>query len=218
MNQPIWSRIQTPEFDYQVLMHTLRDYAKPRDRVTTLMRQGVVRRIKKGLYIFGEGYGSKPASREILSNLIYGPSYISLEFALQFHGLIPERVTALTAVCLGSSKRFETPVGLFTYHNIPESAFYLGIERIKIDDKRAYLIADPEKALVDKIKSGHGISIRNQGEMREYLIEDMRIDWETLLGMNVKKVEKYAKAYSSVKLKLLVNILRREIKKKEITT
>ncbi|MBC8374422.1 MAG: hypothetical protein H8E26_00165 [FCB group bacterium] len=214
MNQPIWSTIQTPEFDYQVLMHALRDYAKPRDRVTTLMKQGVVQRVKKGLYVFGEGYNRKPVSREILSNLIYGPSYISLDYALQYHGLIPERVKALTAICLGSSKKFETPVGLFTYHDVPESAFHLGVERIKIDDKRAYLIADPEKALVDKIKSGHGISIRNQGEMRDYLIEDLRIDWEALLGMDVKKVEKYAKAYSSDKLKLFVNILRREIKEK----
>ncbi|NQV14956.1 hypothetical protein HQ531_05805 [bacterium] len=213
MNQPIWSTIQTPEFDYQVLMHTLRDYAKPRDRVTTLMKQGVVSRIKKGLYVFGEGYGSKPASREILSNLIYGPSYISLEYALQFHGLIPERVKALTAVCLGSSKKFETPVGLFTYHSVSEKAFYLGIERVKIDEDRAYLIADPEKALVDKIKSGHGISILNQGEMRQYLTEDLRIDWEVFLGLDIEKLNKYAVAYSSFKLKILVNLLRNEQRK-----
>jgi len=212
-NQPIWKTIQTPEFDYQVLMHALRDYAKPRDRVTTLMKQGVVRRIKKGLYVFGEGYGKDLYSREILSNLIYGPSYISLDYALQFHGLIPERVKALTAVCLGSSKRFETPVGLFTYHRVPAKAFYLGIERIKIEKERTYLIADAEKALVDKIKSGHGISIQNQVEMREYLTEDLRIDWDNLLEMNIKKVEKYAEAYSSFKLRLLLNLLKHENRK-----
>ena len=213
MNQPIWNTIQTPEFDYQVLMHTLRDYAKPRDRVTTLMKQGIVLRVKKGLYVFGEGYGSKSVSREILSNLIYGPSYVSLDYALQFHGLIPEHVKALTAVCLGSSKRFETPVGLFTYHSVPEKAFYLGIERIKIDQERAYLLANAEKALVDKIKLGHGISIQNQGEMRQYLTEDLRIDWDTLLDMDLEKIETYAAAYSSFKLTILLNLLRQEKRK-----
>jgi predicted transcriptional regulator of viral defense system len=212
-NQPIWSTIRSPEFDYQVLMHTLRDYAKPRDRVTTLMKQGVVQRIKKGLYVFGEGYGRNPFSHEILSNLIYGPSYISLEYALQFHGLIPERVKALTAVCLGSSKRFETPVGLFTYHSIPAKAFHLGVERIKVDNDRAYLMADAEKALVDKVKSGHGISIKNQEEMRQYLIEDLRADWDTLLDMDLEKIETYASAYSSFKLTILLNLLRQDKRK-----
>ena len=213
MNQPIWNTIQTPEFDYQVLMHALRDYAKPRDRVTTLMKQGVVRRIKKGLYVFGEGYGRYPISREILSNLIYGPSYISLDYALQFYGLIPERVKAFTAICLGSSKKFETPVGLFTYHRVPIKAFYVGIERVNIAKNRSYLIADAEKALVDKIKSGHGITIRSQAEMREYLTEDLRIDWDTLLELNVKKMENYAEAYSSHKLMLLVDLLKNEKRK-----
>ncbi len=213
MNQPIWNTIQTPEFDYQVLMHALRDYAKPRDRVTTLMKQGVVRRIKKGLYVFGEGYGRHPISREILSNLIYGPSYISLDYALQFYGLIPERVKAFTAICLGSSKKVETPVGLFTYHRVPTKAFYVGIERVNIDKHRSYLIADAEKALVDKIKSGHGITIRTQVEMREYLTEDLRIDWDTLFELNVEKMENYAEAYLSHKLMLLVGLLKNEKRK-----
>ncbi len=209
MNQPIWISIQTPEFDYQMLMHTLRDYAKPRDRVTTLLKQGVVRRVKKGLYVFGEGYGSKPASREILSNLIYGPSYVSLEYALQIHGLIPERVTAITSTCLGSSRSFETPLGLFTYHSVPAKAFYLGIERIKIDKERSYLMADAEKALVDKIKLGHGNSIQNQGEMRDYITQNLRIEWEAFLEMDFMKIEKYSAVFDSFKLKILVNLLRR---------
>lgn len=213
MSQPIWSTIQTPEFDYQVLMHTLRNYAKPRDRVTTLLKQGVVRRVKKGLYVFGDGYGNKPASLEILSNLIYGPSYVSLEYALQSHGLIPERVTTITAVCLGSSRSFETPLGLFSYHSVSEKAFHLGIERIKIDEERSYLMADAEKALVDKIKLGHGTSIQNQGEMRYYITENLRLEWDVLLEMDLKKIERYSAAYGSFKLKILVNLLRREKKK-----
>ncbi len=59
---------------------------------------------------------------------MYGPSYISLEYALQYHGLIPERVEAVTSVTTGRSRRFASPVGLFTYRSIPLSAFRTGMD------------------------------------------------------------------------------------------
>ena len=85
--------------------------------------------MKKGLYIFGEEYRRKPYSREILANLIYGPSYISLDYALQHYGLIPERVEAITSVARGRSRKFSTPIGLFTYRMIPLNAFRIGMKQ-----------------------------------------------------------------------------------------
>ncbi|MEA3286917.1 MAG: hypothetical protein U9Q77_06035 [Candidatus Marinimicrobia bacterium] len=207
MSQAIWSRIETPEFDYQILMHELRDYAKPRDHVTTLMKQGVVRRVKKGLYVFGEGYRSKPVSREILSNLIYGPSCISLEYALQYHGLIPERVEAVTAVCLGPSRKFYTTLGMFTYHRVPENGYHIGVNRIEIDNRRAYLIASPEKALADKLKLMHGVELSTQRNMRIYLEENLRIEWDALTKLDSNEVRRIADAYRSRKIRILAQLI-----------
>ncbi|MBW1967626.1 MAG: hypothetical protein JRI48_09680 [Deltaproteobacteria bacterium] len=89
------------EFDYQTLLCILSGYARPRDKITDLLRKGDIIRVKKGLYIFGEGHRKAPYSREVLANLMYGPSYVSLEYALQYYGLIPERVEALTSVTPG---------------------------------------------------------------------------------------------------------------------
>jgi hypothetical protein len=36
----------------------------------------------QGIYVFGERYRRSPFSREVLANMIYGPSYISLDYAL----------------------------------------------------------------------------------------------------------------------------------------
>ena len=75
-------------FDYQVLLDVLAEYRKPRDRITRLLAGGVIVRVKKGLYCFGEPFRRESLSREYLANLIYGPSYVSLEYALSHHGLI----------------------------------------------------------------------------------------------------------------------------------
>src|SRR5512139_134130 len=112
-------RIEGEEFDYQVLLHSLKRYERPRDKITSLLRHGAIIRVKKGIYVFGPKYARRPFSREILANMIYGPSCISLDFALHYHGLIPERVEAITSVTTGRSRRFTTPVGMFFYHQIP---------------------------------------------------------------------------------------------------
>ncbi len=150
MIEKIRKEITQEEFDYQTLLDCLKDYARPRDKISDLLRKRSIIRIKKGLYIFGDEYRRKPYSREILANLIYGPSYISLDNALQHHGLIPERVEAVTSVTTGRSRKFSTPVGLFTYRMIPLNAFRFGMDRVEMSDGRAFLMATPEKALADK--------------------------------------------------------------------
>ena len=68
-------------FDYQVLLEALAGYRKPRDKITRLLTSGAIVRVKKGLYCFGEAFRKEPLCREYLANLIYGPSYVSLEYA-----------------------------------------------------------------------------------------------------------------------------------------
>src|SRR5208283_2899901 len=90
--EQIRRQIPTEEFDYQALSDCLKDYARPRDRISDLIKSGAIVRVKKGLYIFGPDYSRGPYSRELLANLMYGPSYVSLDYALAHHALIPERV------------------------------------------------------------------------------------------------------------------------------
>ena len=167
--ESIRKQIAHEEFDYQTLIDSLKEYSRPRDKISDLLRKRIIIRVKKGLYIFGEGYRSKPYSREILANLIYGPSYISLDYALQHYGLIPERVEAVTSVSTGRSRRFFTPVGLFTYRMIPLQAYRIGMDRVDIGDGRAFLMATPEKALADKLYDARGTGIKTQKELTEYL-------------------------------------------------
>ena len=209
MIEPIHNQIPREEFDYQTLLDVLNNYERPRDKISDYLRKGVIVRVKKGLYIFGEGYRKKPYSRELLANLIYGPSYISLDYALQYHGLIPERIEALTSVTTGRSRRFETPVGLFTYRKISVQAFRFGMTRVELGEQSAFLIAIAEKALADKIQADRGTGINTVRQMREYLVDDLRIDESALRQLNPLFFEEIARRYRSRKIRILSKLTKR---------
>ena len=208
---PVNLREQIPNevFDYQTLLGVLAEYASPRDKISDLLRRGMIIKVKKGLYIFGKDARKKTYSHETLANLIYGPSYISLDYALQSYGLIPERVETVTSVTTGQSKTFSTPVGNFSYRKIGEAAFASGMDIIVNPVGHSYLIAVPEKALVDKILSDRGMSLRTQTEMECYLVENLRVEITDIQKMNVNLIEEYAKNYHSRKAGLLARLMHR---------
>lgn len=208
MNEPIRAMIPYEEFDYQTLLGALKGYARPRDRITALLRNGVIIRVKKGLYVFGEYDRKRPYSREILANLIYGPSYISLEYALWHYGLIPERVESMTSVTVGRSRKFFTPVGLFVYRMIPMAAFRSGMDQVELEDGRSYLIAVPEKALADKLRADR-VSIRTQRELQSWLFDDLRMDPAAIRGIQPARLADYAGRYRSRKILLLSRLVHR---------
>lgn len=209
MIERIRKHIAHEEFDYQTLLGVLTDYAHPRDKITDLLRKKMIVRVKKGLYVFGEDYRRDPYSREILANLVFGPSYISLEYALQYYGMIPERIEAVTSVTTGRSRKFITPVGAFTYRMIPLPAFQPGMDMVDIGDGRTFLIAVPEKALADKIHADRGVVIASQKDISGYLLDDLRLDPGFLKKMDPDRMEIYAQCYGSRKIMLLAKLLRR---------
>lgn len=198
-------KIGREEFDYPMLMSALSGYASPRTRVTALLRSGVIVRVKKGLYVFGEAYRKGPYCRELLANLMYGPSLVSLETALGYHGLIPERVEAVTSVTTGRARRFETPVGLFVYR--PSPSLSVGVERIE-SATAAFLMAVPERALADRIREDRRSGIRTLQEMERYLIEDLRLDAAALASMDAALMEELSVALQSRKVTVCAALIR----------
>jgi hypothetical protein len=186
--------VQGEIFDYQVLMHHLREYKKPRDKITLLLKNQSIMRIKKGIYIFGPNYQRKAVSQEILANILYSPSYISLEYALSKYGLIPERVYAVTSICLNRSKTFKTPIGIFAYKIRDPSIYPVGIHLVEMPNEGSYLMATPEKALVDLISQAKGI--RSVQEMKEHLYENLRMEPSDLKKLNRKLLIEIIDSYS----------------------
>ena len=198
------------EFDYQTLLDSIHGYARPRMKISAMLAKGDIVRVKKGLYVLGESMRRRPYCRELLANLVYGPSYVSLEYALHYHGLTPERVESVTSVTCGRSRIFDTPVGTFSYRMIPMEAFRTGMDRIELDDGRSFLMAIPEKALADLLVSDRGAGISTQKELHDYLIEDLRVDPADLRDLDPVRLEEIARLYRSRRVKLLAQLVKRQ--------
>jgi predicted transcriptional regulator of viral defense system len=173
-----------PEIDSLQLQQSLKDYAFPRDRVTKLLAAGDLIRIKKGIYI--DPHSQYPYSKEILANLMYGPSYVSLEYALRHHTLIPEAVRVVTSVTTGRRKRYRTPVGDFDYAHMPQRFFVPGAEYCAIDETRGYMIASPEKAIFDMLYLRY--PDLGYSEIEAHLFENMRIDESDFYHLNFTNI------------------------------
>jgi len=195
------------EVNTAMLRQALSGYASPDDKIGDMVRRGELLRVRKGLYAIAPEYRQSALSLEILANTLYGPSYLSLEYALSWYGMIPERVTELTSVCLGRTRLFPTEVGNFSYCSIKSSAYKEGYDLISIPDGRSFLMATREKALVDIIENRRNIHIRSMKQMRERLLEDLRMDELILQELHIERVAHYALLYGSVKAKLLVSFL-----------
>lgn len=201
-------RSQTPSdvLDYQQLMSFLSGYAKPRDRVGRLLAQGGLVRVRKGLYVLGERSRRGPLNRELLANLIYGPSYVSLDSALSYHGMIPERVENVLSATTRRTRRFVTPFGVFAYRSFPCARYAPGVQWMGEGAAR-YLVASPEKALIDKIWADMRFKPANRREVEAYLMEDLRMDRMRLAALDMDRLVRIAGAFGSKKVDLLVRVL-----------
>jgi hypothetical protein len=127
----------------------------------------------------------------LISNHLLGPSYVSIDSALFHWGLIPERVYEVTAVSNKLSKKFKTPLGIFSYTHIPLPYYSFGIEQLALTESQTVMIASPEKALSDKIITTAGIQLRSSKQVLTYLEEELRIEKESLRNLNTREMVKW---------------------------
>lgn len=196
--------VKVEVIDYQLLAKYLQGLKKPRDKVSALIAEGKLIRLKNGLYIFGEKWQREPLSLEMIANLLYGPSCVSFEYALTRYGLIAERSIVVTSLAIGDTKIFYTPIGTFEYRAIDRTKFKVGIEYKSLDKNGGYFIASKEKALVDLVYRTP--NIRTLGELRHYLFEEMRIDETMFRAFNFEQIQKLAKAYKKNSINMLLKL------------
>lgn len=191
------------ELDYGFVMESLKGYKNPRVKLNHLLKIKALIRIKKGIYIFGPKFAKKPYSSEILANMIYGPSYVSLEWACQYYRLIPEKVTTVTSVTTQRSKQFATPVGLFTYAHSPLQIYPVGVGLIKLSDSHQALMATKEKALSDLLVVRRG-AFSSKIHFKKTLYEDLRIEEEDVDALDLELLKEIYQARPHSAIKYLI--------------
>jgi predicted transcriptional regulator of viral defense system len=195
------------EFDHVLLASALAPYSAVDQKINELIKSGVIVRVKKGLYVFGPKVRQVGICKESLANLIYGPSYISMEYALAYHGLIPERVETITSVTSMRDKKFDTPIGSFTYRYLGRKKYPHEIEQLWVDRQHPILIATPEKALFDYVTLNDVPNLVTPKAAMDFLRADLRIDDEGLKRFALRNLLRLNKYYKSRNMALIMEAL-----------
>lgn len=168
----IREKIQTDVFSILELNSLLDKYHNKAVKIASFLHHGEIVQLRRGLYTFAAPLRRGPISTCLVANRLYGPSYVSEDFALSYHGLIPETPGVVTSICMGRSREFTNDFGVFSFRYCRSKAYSIGIA-IGGGEKDHFLIATPLKALFDKALHDK----RWNGEApEEYLSEDLRID------------------------------------------
>lgn len=175
----------------QVLLSLFQEYSSPLDKIGDWVEKGYLIQLRRGLYIPGPNSGLILPELFTISNHLYGPSYISLESALSFWGLIPERVFGVYAISLLRSKVMETPVGRFEYRNMSDRYYYLGVNSISLTSKQRVLMANKEKAVIDKIVLTAGVQFRSKEDVIGYFERDLRVEMEDLFEFDLNMIRSW---------------------------
>lgn len=187
-----------------MLNNEFADYANSGAVIRRLVRSGELNVVRHGLY-----ETDKNTPGICLTMHIYGPSYLSFDFALSYYDLIPEAVTRYTCATFKKhkTKEYSTPFGVFSYRDVPETAYPWGLV-LKTHNGYPYMIASPEKAVCDKL---YTISpVRTQKEMEMLLFEDLRLDRTSFEKLNFKVLEETASLYQTINHRIFRSFIQRK--------
>lgn len=180
------------------------------------LKSGEVMRIHQGLYCLASKYLRRKPDPLVLAQRIHGPSYISLETALSYHGWIPEAVYAVTSASMDRSREFETPFGHFSFTRIPQKVFYTEVARIEKEGGgrneqgfhaiESFLMASPLKALADYVYA-HRLDWVSVAPV----IESLRVDESSLADIKVENFQRLLANYSSARVRRFLEGLQKDL-------
>jgi len=150
-------------------------------------KKGYLEKIRRGVYKIAD---YKINDSFILANFVYSPSYISLETALNYHGIIPDIPFEITSATINKTKVFKIKnYGVFSFHHLKPGLFF-GFDIIKGEKNYSYNMALPEKALFDYLY------LRAKTiESKEGFIEELRLSLPK--EFNWTKFQKWLKLVST---------------------
>lgn len=179
-----------------------------RNQIERWRSKGFLIKLKKGLLVLNEDDRRVNPSRQYIANRVYAPSYISLEYALSYYGIIPERTSDLTSIATRKTFRLANSLGVFSYQHVKTAAFR-GFIAVKDEAGLNFFIAEPEKAIVDFLY----FNMKNfkKGDFKKTFEESYRL--QNLENLKIPKIMKLAGLFSSDKLTKMARALCAMIKR-----
>ena len=187
-----------------LLISELPGYVNPKAKIGRMVAEGKLYPIIRGIY--EEDPNTPP---QYLAGVIYGPSYISFEYALAYYKLIPQKTAEITCAAYGKrkEKRYETDFGLFTYRDIPSKVFHEELI-LNMENGYSFLMASPEKAFCDELyKSAPAANLK---ELKALMFDEIGIGKRKINRLDPVVMNRIADLYGCRNLHLLKSFLRKK--------
>jgi predicted transcriptional regulator of viral defense system len=182
-----------PVFETSLLFAGKADPANVRLQLARWVTAGRVIRLRRGLYSIAPPYTKTRPHPFLVANRLQPASYVSLQTALAFYGLIPDTVNRVTSVTTGRPEELDTPLGSFEFRHVKPGLLF-GYRSMDVSGQAA-LIALPEKALLDLVYLSPG------GESKEYLA-GLRL--QNLDTLDMSRLDQLAARFGSPKMRVAV--------------
>ncbi len=195
---------EEPVFHTGLLLAGDVDSVHVRRQLGRWVKAGKVYQLRRGLYALAPPYQQTKPHPFLVANQLVRPSYVSLQSALAYYGLIPEYVPVTTSVTSDRPHVFATPLGKYQFQRVKAERFFaFNLEDLG-DGQNAYL-ALPEKALLDLVYLHPG------GDSLPYL-RGLRM--QNLEQINSASLKEIALKFDSQKIKRaaenIIQVMREE--------
>ncbi len=159
-------------------------------QITRWVSSGKLIQLRRGIYAIARPYREKQPHPFLIANKLKKASYISLQSALEYYGIIPEYVPVITSITTGRTEKITSKLGRFQFRHLKKELFW-GYQELEISRDTRVFIALPEKSLLDLVY------LIPQADSMEYL-EELRL--QNTNKINEDTLMDYTKKYGTPKL------------------
>ena len=171
--------VNEPVFTSSLLMAGTVSSVDIRRQLSRWVRAGRIIPLRRGIYTLSPPYRKIEPQPFLLANSMKAASYVSLQSALAYYGMIPEYTPVTTSVTTGRPENIETQFGTFSFSHIKKS-WFSGYQQAEVSPGQAAFLATPEKCLLDLVYLTPGAdSLKYLRELRLQNLD--RLDLHELL-------------------------------------
>jgi hypothetical protein len=178
--------------------------------VNRAVGHGEVLRLRSGLYCLAASYRKLPLHPFTVAAALHGPSHVSLESALAFHGLLPEAVFQVASVTARRSRTFTTQLGTFVFRRVPCDDPKAGVRAVRLSPDAWAFVALPLRAIADLVYLRRDISWRRHG--LGFLTESLRVELSDLRAMTLEALPEIRRAIRNRRTQDYLDGLRKELR------
>lgn len=193
--------VQYPYFDKETLKTEVNRFGLSEHSVNAYLKESSIVRFIRNFYVHRERFKKEKSNLFYIfyiANHLRTPSYISLESAMQFYGLMTETIAhAVTSVTSKVTRNYTTKMGKFIYRSIKDELF--DFYETYTHGNYKFLIATNFKSIFDYL---YFFTDRFRNKIDATIFDALRIDVQELSKKDRARLNALLKKYANLEMKI----------------